>query len=117
MDCNTALGYIEPFLHNQMTDEEKEGFIKHINSCRDCRNELEYYFITYSVFDELDNGSETKNDSKKDSVNSLDYIAALDNMLKLSRKGLNRRRLIRHISVAVLVVIVLAAAAVLIFKI
>ena len=107
MDCNTALGYIEPFLKNEMTDDEKEGFIGHIKSCRDCRNELEFYFITHAVFDELDKDMDSEN---------LDYIAALDKKLEISQKGLDRRRRLRKLSVAVIVLIVLAVAAVLFFR-
>ena len=107
MDCNTALGYIEPFLHNELTDEEKEGFIKHVNSCKDCRNELEFYYITYSVFDESD---------KDMDHNDLDYIAALDRKLRTSKKGLDRRRMLRRIAIVAIVIVFLAIAAVLMFK-
>ena len=107
MDCNTALGYIEPFLNNEMTDEEKEGFIKHINSCKDCRNELEFYYITYSVFDESDKDMDS---------NNLDYIAALDRKLRLSKKGVSRRRMLRRFAIAAIVIIFLVIAAVLLFK-
>ena len=107
MDCNTALGYIEPFLANELTDEEKEGFIKHINSCKDCRNELEFYYITYSVFDESDKDMDPHN---------LDYIAALDNRLKLSKQGLDRRRMIRRVSGAVIALLLIAVTAFFLFR-
>lgn len=107
MNCNTALGYIEPFLRNELTDEEKEGFIYHVNNCRDCRNELEFYYITHAVFDELENDKESENP---------DYIAALNRKLEISQKGVNRRRRLRQITAAIIVLIMLAVAAVLFFK-
>ena len=106
MDCNTALGYIEPFLRDKLTDEEKEEFIYHIKQCKDCRNELEFYYITYAVFDELENDTDSEN---------LDYIAALNKKLEISQKGLNRRRRLRQIAAAVVVVILLGVAAALFF--
>ena len=106
MDCNTALGYIEPFLHDELTDEEKEGFIYHVKQCKDCRNELEFYFITHAVFDEL---------NKDEDSEDLDYIAALNKKLEISQKGLNRRRRLRQIAAAIIVLILLGVAAFLFF--
>ncbi len=107
MDCNTALGYIEPFLRNELTDEEKEGFISHVRECRDCRNELEFYYITHAVFDELDKDTDSED---------LDYIAALNRKLEVSQKGVDRRRRLRQITVAVVAFILLAVMAILLFK-
>ena len=107
MDCNTALSYIEPFLRNEMSDEEKEGFIRHVRNCKDCRNELEFYYITHAVFNELDKDMETEN---------ADYIAALDKKLEISQKGVDRRRHLRQIAAAAIVIILLAVAALLFFK-
>ncbi len=101
MDCNTAQSYIEPFLHDELTDDEKESFISHVNGCKNCRNELEFYYITYSVFDELDHdtGSETG-----------DYIAALDRKLESSRKTVSRRKAIRQIAFIMALVIMALVA-------
>ena len=107
MDCNTALGYIEPFLRNELTDEEKEGFIRHVRECRDCRNELEFYYITHAVFDELDKDTDTED---------LDYIGALNRKLEISQKGVDRRRRFRQIAVAILVIILLAVVILLLFR-
>ena len=107
MDCNTALGLIEPFLRNELSDEEKEGFIYHVNNCKDCRNELEFYYSTHAVFDELKNDTDSENP---------DYIAALNRKLEISQKGVNRRRRLRQIAAAGVVLILLIVAAVLFFK-
>ena len=106
MDCKTALGYIEPFLRDELTDEEKEDFIHHVKQCKDCRNELEFYYITHAVFDELDKDTESED---------LDYIAALNKKLEISQKGLNRRRRLRQIAAAAIVLILLGIAAALFF--
>lgn len=90
-----------------MTDEEKEGFIYHVRNCKDCRNELEFYYITHAVFNELDQDMEAEN---------ADYIAALDRKLEISQKGVNRRRHIRQIAAAIIVIVMLAVAALLFFK-
>ncbi|MCR5684855.1 MAG: zf-HC2 domain-containing protein [Lachnospiraceae bacterium] len=101
MDCNTAQSYIEPFLHNELTDDEKESFISHVNGCKDCRNELEFYYITYSVFDELDHDENGE---------TYDYIAALDRKLESSRKTVSMRRAIRQIAfIAALIIMALVA--------
>lgn len=106
MDCNTALGYIEPFLRDELTDEEKEDFIYHVKQCKDCRNELEFYYITHAVFDELDKDTDSED---------LDYIAALNKKLEISQKGLNRRRRLRQIAAGAIVLILLGIAAALFF--
>ena len=106
MDCNTALGFIEPFLHDELADEDKEDFIYHVKQCKECRNELEFVYITHAVFDELDKDIDSEN---------LDYIAALNKKLEISQKGLNRRRRLRQIAAGIIVVILLGVAAALFF--
>ncbi len=107
MDCNTALSFIEPFLRNEMSDEDKERFIYHVKNCKDCRNELEFYYITHAVFNELDKDMDAED---------ADYIAALDRKLETTQKGVNRRRRLRQIAAGAIVLILLAVALLLFIK-
>lgn len=46
MECKRAMELITQFINEQMNPEETEAFFSHIDSCPECREELE---VTYSL--------------------------------------------------------------------
>ena len=46
MECKRAMELITQFINEQMNPEETEEFFNHIDSCPECREELE---VTYSL--------------------------------------------------------------------
>ncbi len=45
MDCRKTQSLIVPFIESQLTLEKARAFLKHIEDCEDCREELEVYYI------------------------------------------------------------------------
>ena len=63
-----------PYINGSITDEELREFLKHIEGCEDCREELEIYFTVDVGIRQLDQGTGTYN-----------IKGALDTALELSR--------------------------------
>ena len=59
MTCREAQRLVTPYINGSITDQELEEFLKHIDSCPDCREELEIYFMVDVGLKQLDNGSGT----------------------------------------------------------
>ena len=54
MTCREAEALVMPYLRNQLTDEELEGFLEHIEECANCREELEIYYTVEIGIRQLD---------------------------------------------------------------
>ena len=53
MKCKEIQQAIIPFNLRKLSCDEEETFVKHIDNCPDCREELEiYYIIEYGLLDE-----------------------------------------------------------------
>ena len=59
MTCKEAESLVMPYIRDELTDEELEEFLKHIEHCPECREELEIYFTVDVGIKQLD--SETGN--------------------------------------------------------
>ena len=44
MTCREAERLVMPYINGELTDAELAEFLKHIDTCEDCREELEIYF-------------------------------------------------------------------------
>lgn len=49
-----AQGLITPFIQNKLSIEELEEFLDHIDSCPNCREELEVYYALLTAMKQLD---------------------------------------------------------------
>lgn len=90
MTCREAEHLIMPYINGAITDQELEGFIKHIGECGNCREELEIYFTVDVGIRQLDEGTGTYN-----------IRGALETALELSRQRLHTLRLIQTARYAV----------------
>lgn len=54
MDCVTFRKLIGPYLEGSLTDEELNGFLCHLRSCPECRDELEINYIVIEGLNILD---------------------------------------------------------------
>ena len=45
MDCKRIQSMIIPYIRDELNNEDLELFLDHINSCKECREELEIYYI------------------------------------------------------------------------
>jgi len=59
MTCKEVERLVMPYINDELTDEELGEFLEHMESCPDCREELEIYFTVDVGIRQLD--SETGN--------------------------------------------------------
>lgn len=54
MTCKEAESLVMPYIRNELTDEELQEFLEHIEHCPECREELEIYFTVDVGIRQLD---------------------------------------------------------------
>ncbi|WP_349948280.1 zf-HC2 domain-containing protein [Lacrimispora sp. BS-2] len=86
MTCKEVERLVMPYINDELTDDELGEFLEHLESCPDCREELEIYFTVDVGIRELD--SETGNYNIK---------GALESAIEQSRQ---RLQVIRCIKIA-----------------
>lgn len=57
MDCQETERLVMPYIQDELTDQELEEFLEHIETCPDCQEELEIYFTVALGLKQLDEGS------------------------------------------------------------
>lgn len=62
MTCREAQAFITPFINNKLNLKELEEFLSHINSCKECREELEVYYALITAMKQLDEDKEFSDD-------------------------------------------------------
>lgn len=60
VDCRKTQENIMPFIREELPEEQLEGFMQHIDSCSECKEELE---ISYSIYWGLHMLQDDANDS------------------------------------------------------
>ena len=84
MDCREAQRLVMPYIQDDLTPEELEGFLEHVESCPDCREELEIYFTVALGLRQLDEGS-----------GSYNIKGELEAALEESRRQVRFRRMVK----------------------
>lgn len=79
MTCQEAEGMVIPYIEHTLNDEDLEKFLLHIDSCPQCREELEIYFTVYYGLKQLDN-----------EIGTYNIKDALRQTLETSREHLNQ---------------------------
>ena len=99
MDCKRVMELMTQFINEQLDAEDVQAFLDHIDSCPECREELEVNYSLMTAMKQLD----------EDIDLSDDYIAELDQKIEtcyldeLKRKrSCTRRRIILGIVVFLL---------------
>lgn len=59
MTCQEAERLVTPYIKDELSGDELEAFLNHIDECESCREELEIYFMVDVGLRQLDNGSGT----------------------------------------------------------
>lgn len=57
MTCQEAERMVTPYINNELTGVETEAFLGHLESCKQCQEELEIYFMVDVGIKELDEDS------------------------------------------------------------
>lgn len=58
MDCRTAESMVNGYIQKELNDKELDAFLKHIENCSSCYDELETYYIVYAATKQLDENQE-----------------------------------------------------------
>ncbi|MDO4321723.1 MAG: zf-HC2 domain-containing protein [Lachnospiraceae bacterium] len=85
MNCMEARRMVTPFIKRELTDKESEQFLKHIEHCSDCMDELDIYFTVYKALDSLDSGAHHESDFRK----------LMEEDIRSVKRGILRRRVFR----------------------
>ncbi len=85
MDCRAAQEKMMPFIRRQLNDEELEQFVRHIDSCQECYEELQ---ISYSLYQGL-------RMLEQDQLDSFHIQHGLDRLLQDSREKVQKRHRIK----------------------
>lgn len=59
MTCQEVERMVTPFINDQLTGDETEMFLNHLEECRGCQEELEIYFMVDVGIRQLEDGSGT----------------------------------------------------------
>lgn len=57
MECREAERLVMPYIQDELTDQELEDFLEHIETCPACQEELEIYFMVALGLKQLDEGT------------------------------------------------------------
>lgn len=86
--CKEAQKLVIPYIEEQLCDTDQRRFIRHIKDCRECREELETYYIVYKGLMQLDEKEELP----------MNIIEALNEELEISDNHLKNMSLFYALS-------------------
>ena len=86
MDCKSTKTLVQDYLSGNMDDETCMDFIRHVNTCPSCYEELETYFAINRVLSYLEDGED-------DASQSYNMRKLLTDDLKKNEKRIRRTRM------------------------
>ena len=57
MNCQTAASMVNRYIEHDLSVDELENFLEHVENCPSCYDELETYFIVHAAMQQLDEES------------------------------------------------------------
>ena len=57
MNCQTAESMVNRYIEHDLSVDELENFLEHVENCPSCYDELETYFIVHAAMQQLDEQS------------------------------------------------------------
>ena len=82
MECRECQRWIQPYIEKELNDRELGEFLKHIEFCDHCYEELETFFMINRAVAFLDQGEE----------NNFDLRSLLRNDIKEQKQEMSRRK-------------------------
>lgn len=82
--CMEARRLITPFIRKELGEKEQEEFLKHVEHCADCKDELDIYFTVHRALDSLDSGSR-----------SFDFQNMLEEEMRAAKRGILKKKAMR----------------------
>ncbi len=96
-DCKTIQKMIDDFDNNRLSIEDEEMFINHMNTCKDCREELEiHYIIEYGLQD--DDDIKNVDPQYRNYLDSYDFKGFMKLKLKNCNKQIRKYKKISNIN-------------------
>ena len=89
MNCQTAESMVNRYIEHDLSVDELENFLEHVENCPSCYDELETYFIVHAAMQQLDEES-------RDS--SLDLRELLEEDIRKSKHYILKMRFRRALS-------------------
>ena len=89
MNCQTAESMVNRYIEHDLSVDELENFLEHVENCPSCYDELETYFIVHAAMQQLDEES-------RDS--SLDLRERLEEDIRRSKHYILKMRFRRALS-------------------
>lgn len=107
MDCQETQKRMMDFVRRRMDDDDLEEFLAHIDTCKECYEELQIDYCVYEGIKMLD----------EDSKDSFNIQQAFDNDIRQSKDKLRRKhRLRKAILVCVVLIVCLLLGALLLYS-
>lgn len=85
MNCMEARRMVTPFIKRELPDKEAEQFLRHIEHCSDCMDEMDIYFTVYKALDMLD----------FEGHNEYDFRKLMEEDIRFVKRGILRRKILR----------------------
>lgn len=102
MTCLEAQRLITAFINDQLSIEQLEAFLSHVNSCPDCMEELEVYYALLTAMKQLD---EEKNLSNDYHIELLDRMKHLEDRIVHAKFVKIRKRILFFLTIVVIGVV------------
>ncbi len=103
MNCQKAQSMITPFVDNKLSIRDLELFLDHVNSCPNCREELEVYYALLTAMKQLD---EDKNLSSNYSMELAEKLAKLHEKIIHAKYVYYRKKVVLFITMIFLAVLI-----------
>ena len=108
MNCQTAESMVNRYIEHDLSVDELEDFLEHVENCPSCYDELETYFIVHAAMQQLD-------EKQEDSV--LDFKGLLEEDIRKSRRYIRKKKFHRAIAAVAVCVLIAALVVFLVFVI
>lgn len=100
MNCLKAQSMITPFINNKLNINELEDFLDHVNTCPNCKEELEVYYALLTAMKQLD---EDKNLSSN-------FVQELNEKLELAEEQIIHAKYTYYRKIAILILTMILLA-------
>lgn len=92
MDCKEIQYLIPAFAQNQLTLKEEEIFVNHVADCRECKEELEiYYIMGYGLSDD-DIDTDYNSEEFKKLIQIYDFKGLVEYKLNSSKHTISKSK-------------------------
>lgn len=102
MDCKRAMELITQFINEGLNAEDTEAFLNHIDSCPECREELEVTYSLMTAMKQLDEDADLS-DNYIEELNQKIETCYLDELKR--KRSCARRRVVLGLVVVLLVLL------------